>query len=83
MDKEICLVISRCEDEPTLQLMTQDEVMAALNDDWQNYKTIAEEQIREHRYSFLEHFPDRSVLIMRGKLGKKKAVQQVIKWELE
>jgi len=82
MIKEQCIVISRGEDEPHLEILTQDKVMEMLNDDWRDYATITEEQIREHLYSFLEHFPARSVLIIKGKIGQKRAVQRVIKWDL-
>ena len=76
------LVISRCEDESHLQYMNEAEVATALNDEWRDYKTVEEDQLLKNQYSFLEHFPSNSVLIMYGKLCQKQAVEKVVEWKL-
>ena len=75
------LVISRGEDEPYIQYMNEADVISALNFDWSGYKTITEEILKEG-YSFLEHFPANSVLIMCGKLCQKQAIEKVVEWKL-
>jgi hypothetical protein len=73
------LVISRCEDEPHIQYMPKEEVIRYLNDDWAEYDTITEEQMKDVS---LDQFPARSVLIMCGKICQKIPVTQVTQWVL-
>ena len=81
MDKKY-LVISRCEDEPYIQYMTEADVVMALNDEWREYKTITEDQIVKEQHNFLLHFPARSVLIMCGKLCQTHPIEKVVSWRL-
>jgi len=73
------LVISRCEDEPHIKYMNKEDAIRALNDEWAEYNTITEEQMRGVS---LAHFPAWSVLIICGKICQKKPVTQVTQWVL-
>ena len=76
------LCISRCDDTPHLELLTEEQLLENLNDEWADYKTVTEDQIIKRGLSFLEYFPARSVLILKGDLCHKKAVETVTKWEI-
>jgi len=70
------LVIARGEDEPHMRYMTKEEVIRELNDEWADYVTLTKEVS-------LEYFPERSLLIICGKICQKMPVAQVTHWTLK
>lgn len=76
MEKKEYLVIYRNDNEPCMLHMSHEEVERHLNDGWVDLDVL-------RQVPHLDLFPAYSILILKGNLYEKEAIETVIKWVLK
>jgi hypothetical protein len=77
-EKKEYLVVSRGNDEPSIEWLGSSELKERINDEfyWGKYETLKE-------VVDLEKFPARSLFVVKGTIITKKPVEVVTQWQLE
>lgn len=69
--------ISRCEDEPYFEILTENQVKTRLTDDWKDYEHLKGDEVFD-----LYSFPSHAVLIIKGDIVIPQKVNVVTEFKL-